>query len=321
MKKVTSYDINYPVSQSETPLQNLKGINLRHFLPSAFCFLLSAFCLLPSALTAQTPAPEYNPYEYAQEELFLTSFGIRERYESDDCNRAIEYMNKYYNAEVRGDEKEKYNYLRAISFFACEESYLFLQDQIKNNPSETDRCNAIMFLAWMLNPDYLPCIVEYAKKRELSIQEKAAVATAFMVFGVYGDEPDLKEKAIPILDEICYDAPFDVLATCILNYFNLKDSTAITFFNAQLEKEEFKLYAALFLARLGEHNQTFSIFAAALNSDDEYEVHTAIIGLAELNTEEATALVLNLPPEKNRLTHRERLINFNPKDIKKGDKL
>jgi HEAT repeat protein len=142
-----------------------------------------------------------------------------------------------------------------------------------------------------------------------------------MVFGVHGATPDLKEKSITILDEICYDAPLEVLATCILNYFNIGESAAIKFFNSHLEKEEFKLYAALFLAQLGEHKQTFPIFAAALSSEDEYEVHTAIMGLAAIGTEEAIELILNLPPEKNRLTLRERLINFNPKDITKGDKL
>jgi tetratricopeptide (TPR) repeat protein len=140
-----------------------------------------------------------------------------------------------------------------------------------------------------------------------------------MVFGVHGTFPDLKEKAITMLDEICYEAEADVLTTCILSYFNLKCDKAIKFFNAQLEQEEFKLYAALFLARLGEHKQTFPIFAAALSSDDEYEVHTAILGLAAINTEEATELIMNLPEEKSRVSQKERLINFNLMDLEKGD--
>jgi hypothetical protein len=272
-------------------------------------------------LNAQIDDYEYNPYEYAQEELFLISFGIRERYESDDCAAAIASINHFRNAAARGDEKEKYNHLRAISFYRCLESFHFLEMQIKGSASETDRCNAIIFLAWMLEPDYLPCILEYARKPRFSIQEKAAIATAFMIFGVHDDMPALKEQAIAILDEICYDAPADVLANCIVNYFNIGNNKAIKFFNSQLEQDEFKLYAALFLAKLGEHKQTFPIFAAALSSDDEYEVYTAVMGLAEIGTDEALQLITNLPPEKNRLTQKERLINFNPKDIKKGDKL
>jgi len=312
MKIVTSYEFTTPSACGSHPFNLLKG---NYFL------LFFAFCLLPSELSAQIDDCEYNPYEYAQEELFLTSFALRDRSEGDDCAAVREAINNFHNAAARGDEKEKYNYLRAISFYRCLESFHFLEMQIKGSASETDRCNAIMFLAWMMNPEYLPVIMEYAKKRELSIEEKAAVATAFMVFGVHGATPNLKEKAINMLDEICYDAPKDVLASCILSYFNMGGDKAIKFFNSQLEQDEFKLYAALFLARLGEHEQTFPIFAAALNSEDEHEVHTAVMGLAAIGTEEAIELILNLPPEKNRLTQRERLINFNPKDIKKGDKL
>jgi len=281
-------------------------------------FFLSAFSLLLSPLNAQTNNTDYNPYEYAREELFLTSLGVREIYESTDCATAIAFINRFDNAAVRGDEKEKQNAMRAISFFQCNESITFFENQIKSSRIETDRCHALMFLAWMQNPESLPLILEYAKKPSLSIHEKAAIATALTVLRSY-NLTVLTDQSITILDEICYDAPADVLATCILNYFNLKDSAAIKFFNVQLEKEEYKLYAALFLSRLGEHKQTFPIFAAALSSDDENEVHTAILGLAAINTEEATALILNLPPEKNRATLRERLINFNPNDIKKGD--
>ena len=191
--------------------------------------------------------------------------------------------------------------MRAISFFQCAESYTFLENQIKQSPVETDRCQAIIFLAWMLHPEYLPTILEYSKKQNLSIQEKAAIATAIMIYGIYDVQPPLVERAISILDEICYDAPIEVLTSCILNYFNIGDSAAIKFFNSHLKKEEFKLYAALFLAELGEHEQTFPIFAAALDSDDEYEVHTAVMGLEEIGTDEAIELIDNLPPEKNRL--------------------
>jgi hypothetical protein len=173
----------------------------------------------------------------------------------------------------------------------------------------------------MMNPDYLPLILKYAQRLDLSIQEKAAIATAFMVFGVHDSYPDLKEKSVSILDEICYDAPLNVLATCILNYFNIGGSSAMKFFNSHLEKEEFKLYAALFLAQLGEHKQTFPIFAVALSSDDNYEVHTAIMGLVAIGTEEAMQLIGNIPREKTKYTLKESLIDFDIKELKKGDKL
>jgi len=285
----------------------------------SFSFIVLTVLIVP--LNAQTPDYDHHPYEYAQEELFLTSFGVREIYESDDCVMAQAMMNKFYNAETRGDEKEKYNYLRSISFFYCKEAFNFLETQIKNNPNETDRCNAIMFLAWMLNPDYLPCILEYAKKDKLSIQEKAAIATAFMVFGIHDANLDLKEQAIKMLDEICVGAPVNILTYCILNYFNLGGDVAIKFFTAQLKQEEFKLYAALFLAQLGEHKQAFPILARALSSEDTYEVYVAVTGLAAIGTEEAMKLIRNLPPEKNKHKLKKPQINFDIMNIKEGDKL
>jgi len=319
MKKVTRYN-RYALHDTLNTFKSLNLTVLQSYALTVFFLLFSFVPFLLSPLSAQTLPPAYNPYEYAEEDIFLTSKGIRNRYESDDCAAARAFIGRFNNTDPKGDEEENYDYLRAISFFQCEESYTFFENIIWNSTVETERCQAIMFLARMLNPDYLPTILEYAKKRNLSIHEKAAVATALTVLRSY-DLTVLTEQAVSLLDEICYNAPTDILANCILNYFNLGDSTAVSFFNAQLQKEEYRLYAAYFLARLGEHKQTFPIFAAALSSDDEYEVHKAIMGLAAINTEEAIELIINLPPEKNRLTARERLIKFNPKDIKKGDKL
>ena len=284
----------------------------RCILTVLLSYALTVFFIIP--LNAQ------NPYEYAQEELFLNSPSVRENHESEDCATAIEFINKFYNANARRDDKEKHNCIRAISFFQCDESYHFFKTQINKSTSETDRCRAIVFLAWMTNPEYLPVILDYAKKKKLSIEEKAAVATAFMVYGVHGTYPLLKEKSISILDEICYDAPADVLVSCILSYFNLQGTSAINFFKLHLKQKEFKLYAALFLAQFGEHEQTFPIFAEALGSEDNYEVHLAILGLEAIRTEEALQLLRTIPLEKNKYTLPEPLFNFDLMDLKKGDK-
>lgn len=271
-------------------------------------------------LSAQAGDYDYNPYEYAREELFLTSLSVRELYESDDCKTAGELIHRFHKANAAGNDEEKYSLIRTLSFYQCRESYDFFETQIRSNPSETDRCNTIMYFAWMLNPDYLPCILEYAKKDKLSIQEKAALATAFMVFGVHASYPNLKEQSIQILDEICYDAPADVLESCILSYFNLGGNLAIDFFRSHLKQQEFKLYAALLLAQLGEHKITFPIFVEALDSKDTYEIHIAVSGLAAIGTEEALELILKLDPSKNKYTPRSARWMFDYVDIKKGDK-
>jgi hypothetical protein len=91
----------------------------------------------------------------------------------------------------------------------------------------------------------------------------------------------------------------------------------------KIKRESSKLFRTIipfkFLAQLGEYKQTFPIFATALSSEDNYEIHLAVVGSVEI--EEAMQLIRNLPPKKNRQIPREPLINFNLKDIKKGDKL
>jgi len=106
------------------------------------------------------------------------------------------------------------------------------------------------------------------------------------------------------------DFPVDVLENCIISYFLESGKSAENFFISQLHNEEYKLYAALFLAQLGEHKQTFPIFAAALERYDEYEIHIAILGLATIGTEEALQLILNLSHEKNSYSPKEARWNF-----------
>ena len=271
--------------------------------------LLSAFCFLPSALSAQ-PEYTYHPYTCAQEELLINSPAFRARHENHDCETARALTNRFNNAETKGNSEEKWHILKSASFIPCAESCQFLETVIKNSSSETDRCNALINLAWMRNPDKLSSILEYSRKPTLSLREKVAVATALTIYGINDSLPRLVAQAITILDDIAYDCPEDLLEHCILSYNMIGGTAALNFFSSHLEKKEYRLYAALFLARLGEHKQTFPIFAAALSSDDEYEVHLAILGLAAIGTEEASQLIDNLPPEKNRCTLKEARYNF-----------
>ena len=224
---------------------------------------------------------------------------------------AVEIISRFQNASAREDEKEKFGLLKSISFVRCPESFRFLETQINNSHSETDRCNALVNLAWMLDSDELPVIQQYANKLSLSVQEKSAVAAALMIYGVHDSLPRLVARSLQMLDEICSDTSLYVLENCIVSYFLEGGNSALKFFTSQLQQEKYKLYAALFLARLGEHKQTFPIFAVALNSEDDYEVHTAILGLAAMGTEEAVQLIANLPPEKNRYSPKKMRWSFN----------
>jgi len=286
-------------------MKNLQIISYKLQISYALAILLSY-----GLLTAQTTAPNYHPYECAQEELFVNSLVFRERHESNDCGTVLDLIGRFNSADVRGDEKEKFDITKCISFFPCREAYHFLETQIKNSSSETDRCNAMINLAWMRNPDKLPLVLEYYRKPSLSIHEKAAVATALMIYGTTDSLPSLIAQSVSILNEIGDDCPEDMLEYCILSYYLGGGNAALNFFGSQLEQEEYRLYAALFLAELGEYETTFPIFAEALSSNDDYDLHLAILGLATIGTEAAMQLVLNLPPEKNRYSPKPARWNF-----------
>jgi hypothetical protein len=226
----------------------------------------------------------------------------------------------FHEANARKNIPEKFNLMKSISFFRCHESLNFLENQIHSSHSEVDRCNAMINLAWMLEPDYLPLIIQYVNKPSLSIQEKSAVATALMIYGINDSPPHLVAQSLQILNDICGDTSLYVLENCILCYFLEGGNSAKNFFISQLQQEENKLYAALFLAQLGEHKTTFSIFEKTLSSDDEYDIHLAIMGLAFIDTEEAIQLILNIDPKKNRYAPKEMRWNFNYLDINKGGK-
>ena len=154
---------------------------------------------------------DYNPYQYARENFIISCLEVRIEFERDDCENVKEIIEKFHEIDTMEQDKEKIEHIRYISRFQCQETYSFLKTQIKNNPSETVRCNAIIFLAWSLNSDYLLCILEYAKKDSLSIEEKAAIAAAFTNFGTYTSHLHLKEEAAKLLDEICYDFSSDTI--------------------------------------------------------------------------------------------------------------
>jgi HEAT repeat protein len=268
---------------------------------------------LKSELFSQTKGENYNPYRYSSENFIISCLALRIEWESSDCNRVNEVIGKFYEADSMRRDNEISDIINNISLFQCEEAYNFLETLIKSNPSETVRCNAIEFLAWSLNPNYLPCILEYAKKDSLSTREKLAIATAFQIFGIYTSHTDLKEEAIKFLDEICYDSSSDTIqgfdpsidiikSGCFWNYYKLRGKAAITFFYflfLKLEVFRIVVLAVHCLAPFGEYKTTFPIFMEAIHSEITNNVLEAIDGLKVIGTEEALRLIEEQTHNKN----------------------
>ena len=266
---------------------------------------------------------EYNRYKYAREEYIIFCLSNIMNYEWEDCHLVKELIEKFYAANQKERDEHPIGYISHIGSFQCQEAYDFLETQIKENPLEKDRCTAITTLARRLNLDYLPCILEYAERESLSISEKYALASAYTVFGIYKDRPDLIEKAVIILDELCYDYKNGVVHDCIWEYFKIGGQPALDFFYYYLEKNNSRLVAAQKLAELGgvnEYEKTFPIFVEAINSGNQNDIHIALYGLAAIDTEEALELIREQTKSENEFIAKEAKWILENINIKGGQK-
>ena len=276
-------------------------------------------------LLPQEKDKNYNPYRYAREEHIITCLEIRISYERENCEKVTKIIEEFHQLDSIASNEEKQGLISDISFFACKESYDFLEEQIKNNSSEAVRYYAIIPLAWSLNTDYLPVILEYAKRESLSIQEKIAIAGAFTIFGIYTSYPELKEEAIKILNEISYDSlyslPNDIMEGYIWTYYKLGGNSAIRFFDSLFEQDESrKAIAALFLAELGEYDKVFPYFIEIANTGEiGDQILYAMKGLAATGTEEAFQLIKKQTQSKNEAVAKEAQWIFQYIDIKRRE--
>jgi len=248
-------------------------------------------------------AKDYNPYQYARESYVISYLWNMINYESDDCDLVKELIKKFYTMDQKERDEAPIDLISHISRFQCQEAYDFLKTQIKNNPLEKDRCTAIVSLAGSLNSDYISCILEYAKKDSLSVKEKLALAEAYTIFGIYASYSDLKEEAIKLLDEVCYNSSFgsNLEHSCAWTYYRLGGEAAINYHTSLLEKREgFRRVAiAGVIAELGEYETTFPIFVEAIHRGTTNDILAAIDGLKVIGTEEALRMVEEQTHSKN----------------------
>jgi HEAT repeat protein len=266
---------------------------------------------------------DHDPYKYNRENFILSCLELRTEVETDDCEFLETFIQKFDELDSMSSDDAIRMAIGDISRFQCREAYNFLETQIKSNLSEKVRCDALVLLSWSLNYDYLPCIVEYAKRDSLSVQEKLALGGAFMIFGVYTSNSELKDESIRFLDEVCYDfSSGDITENCIWSYVKLDEKSAINYFNSLFEQDKSrKPSAALFLAWLGEYGKSLSYFTEiAKNGGVGNQILYAIDGLAVIGTEEAIRLIEELSRSENEVVAKKAqrvLGNFDMKGSEK----
>ena len=258
---------------------------------------------LRSELLPQTE--DDNPFKYVREKRILSELENMINNEKTDYEIVKEKIEYFHTLDMRCHKLNRWitRFIRDISFFSCRESYDFLEEQIKNNPLEEVRYTAIVMLAWSLDTNYLPCILEYAQKDSLSVQEKLAVASAFQTYGIYTFNSELKEKAIRILDEVCYDFSSNyVVQTCKGIYYELGGQSAIDFCNVWVEQETICAGDAMLLVGLGMYEKALPIFVECIHHcESAYEIYIAMRGLAIIGTEEAIRLIEEQTYSKNEM--------------------
>jgi HEAT repeat protein len=279
---------------------------------------------------------DYNPYKSRREDyiktlLYPTQDSVEGMKDIDNCERGREAIKQYYEilAEIEQTKEKRdiEDYVGAIVAARCPELFEFTVNLIKTDTSEQVRCRAIMLLGFPENLEYVPFLDEYIKKDTLSKQEKYAIAFAFANFGIYENRPDLTDKAVAILDEICYDdngvcQDYDIRGKCMWVYYVIGNEPAMKFFNSWFEQEEgFRRTAiAVFLAELGEYEKTFPLFVEAIHSEVANNILEAIRGLAVIGTEEALELIREQTKSKNEAIAKQAKWIFDYIEMKRREK-
>ena len=255
------------------------------------------FTVFTLPITAQT---NYNPWQHMREELTISRLEKMQANDQYDCENVREQISDYEEAKKQAIGKDStkistYMALRSLSFYQCRETYDYLKNIVKTDPSEQVRCNVIRLIGWMRNPESIGFLRELLKKERVTRAERHAILLACCHIGLFNKRQDLLDEVLPLVDDFCMDkggiAHDCTDEDCAELYFTLGGESALHYFSYCLKNEETQLTAALNLVQLGEYETTYPIFVAALSSENIEDFFPAMQGLATIGTEEAFALI------------------------------
>jgi len=270
---------------------------MNKIIPTLNFIVLLVLTVLIVPLTAQN---NYNPWQHIREELTTTRLEKMQTNDQYDCENVRELITDYEEAQKRATEEDStkmapYMALRSLSFYQCRETYDYLKNIVRTDPSEQVRCNVIRLLGWMRNPESMGFLRELLKKESATRAEKHTILLACCHIGLFNKRQDILDEALPLIDKFCMDkAETSQDCTdedCAELYFTIGGESALNYFSYCLKNEETKLTAALKLAQLGEYKTTYPVFVAALSSENIEDLFPAMQGLATIGTEETFALI------------------------------
>ena len=267
-----------------------------------------------SALTQKKTDNDYNPYQHQREEYIKTGEEFFEEFKKVDCEN--EETRKYIENAINGYNNGKYigTEFGIISQFLgkmyCPEIIAFFEEVVKKDSSETVRCDAIQKLGWLRAINSVPTLMEQLNK-DISDYEKACIGSCLTIIG----EWKLAETA---LNSVCFCKDDDIQNKCLWSYYTIGNESAIRYFNYFFDFPESKLWAALFLARLGEYEKTFPVFVEAIHN--KTGINAALYGLAAIGTEESFLLIKEQIQNENEMIAKTAKWIFQYIDIKRREK-
>ena len=246
-----------------------------------------------SASVQGTTDSDYNPYRHAREEYIKTGEEFFEEFQNVNCEENKEliqsYINVYYNEKSSNQEIEMA--FSIIGQAYCPEIIDFFIEVVAIDSSEKVRCDAIQKLGWLRAKSAVPILRDHLSK-DISDYEKACIGSCLTGIG----EWDLAQQA---LNSVCFCKDNDFIDKCLWSYYIIGNESAIRYFNYFLEFPESRVWAANYLAELGEYEKTFPIFVESIDSGKN--IILSILGLAIIGTEDALRLIEEQTQNKNEI--------------------
>jgi len=236
---------------------------------------------------------ENNPYRHTREEYVKTGEEFFESFQKVDCNEEKEFIqnaiDEYYTGVYSIEEFERISSFLGKMY--CPKTISFFEEVVKTDTSEKIRCDAMQKLGWLRAKTAVSILLNQLNK-DISDYERACIGSSLTIIGEW-------ELAIPVLNSVCFCKDYDIQNKCLWSYYVIGNEPAVSYFNYFFEFSESKLWAAHYLAELGEYEKTFPVFVEAISSGTG--INTALYGLAAIGTEEAFQLIREQTQNKNEM--------------------
>jgi hypothetical protein len=197
----------------------------------------------------------------------------------------------YLSAKNENDKSIALSHLSKVS---CPQIISFFEEVIKNDISESIRCEAIQYLGWIDAQTSIHFLIERTKRTDISNYEKVCIGTALAVLEDYKDAEN-------ILNQYCYKVEQKYCDKCIWAYYMLGNNSSINYYRYLINnsKDDINVNIAVQkLAELGDIETAYPIMEKIMNDEDAIKGGIMRI-LKVLGDDKSLKLIENTLNDKN----------------------